>query len=122
MIDPFRIQMTGPLKPHVEHVWTALLAQGYTHLSSANLVRLMAHLSRWLEGLGVQAYELTNPRIEEFLLERQQSGYTNHLSRQGLEPILEQLQTAGVISALEQVEPTANERERLFNDYVEYLI
>lgn len=122
MMDPSRFQITGPLKPHVEHVWTALLAQGYTPLSGANLVRLMAHLSRWLEGLGLQAYELTNPRVADFLVARQEAGYSNHLSRQGLEPILELLQTAGVVSALEEQEPEASERDRLFNDYAEYLV
>ncbi len=116
MMDPSRFQITGPLKPHVEHVWTALLAQGYTPLSGANLVRLMAHLSRWLEGLGLQAYELTNSRIADFLVARQEAGYSNHLSRQGLEPILELLQTVGVVSALEEQEPEASERDRLFND------
>ncbi len=122
MMDPSRFQITGPLKPHVEHVWTALLAQGYTPLSGANLVRLMAHLSRWLEGLGLQAYELTNPRIADFLVARQEAGYSDHLSRQGLEPILELLQTAGVVSALEEQEPEESERDRLFNDYAAYLV
>jgi len=69
----------------------------------------------------LQAYELTNARIADFLLARQEAGYSNHLSRQGLEPILELLQTAGVVSALQQ-EPEASERDRLFHDYAEYLV
>ena len=122
MIDPSRFQITGPLKPYVEHVWTALLAQGYTPLSGGKLVHLMAHLSGWLEGHGLEAKELTQPRIEDFLEARREAGHTNHLSRQGLEPILEHLRTAGGVSGSEQREPEANERNRLFTDYAEYLV
>jgi site-specific recombinase XerD len=82
----------------------------------------MAHLSRWLEGRGLQAHELTNARIEVFLGERRWSGYTNHLSRQGLEPILEHLQTAGVALQSEPAQTTANEQDRLLNDYGQYLV
>ncbi len=35
---------------------------------------------------------------------------------------MELLQTAGVFSALEEQEPEASERDRLFNDYAEYLV
>ena len=59
MVDPSCIRMTGPLKTYVEHVWSELLAQAYTELSSGNLLRLMAHLSGWLEGIGLQAHELS---------------------------------------------------------------
>lgn len=122
MIDPSRIHITGPLEPHVEHVWSELLAQGYAPLSIGNLLRLMAHLSRWLEGTGVQAHELTNERIEEFIDHRRQTGYTNHLSRQGLEPILEHLQTAGVVPQSEPAEPPATEQDQLLNEYGQYLV
>lgn len=122
MIDPSHIRITGPLKSYVGDVWSALLARGYTPLSSGNLLRLMGRLSDWLEGLGLQAQELTNARIEEFLEERRQSGYTQYLSRRGLEPILQHLQTAGVVSLSEHTELPASELDRLLNDYGQYLL
>src|SRR3990172_11151929 len=85
MVDPSRIQITGPLKSYVEHVWSELLAQGYTALSSRLLLNLMAHLSRWLEGIGLQARELTNKGIEDFLEKRREAGYTKHLSRRAVQ-------------------------------------
>ena len=122
MIDPSHIRITGPLKSYVGDVWSALLARGYTPLSSGNLLRLMARLSGWLEGKGLQAQELTNACIEEFLEERRQTGYTEYLSRRGLEPILKHLQTAGVISLSEHTELPSSELDRLLNDYRQYLL
>ncbi len=122
MIVPSHIRITGPLKSYVGDVWSALLARGYTPLSSGSLLRLMARLSDWLAGIGLQAQELTNGRIEEFLEQRRRRGYTQYLSRRGLEPILQHLQTAGVISLSEPSEVAASELERLLSDYGEYLL
>jgi site-specific recombinase XerD len=122
MIDPSHIRITGPLKSYVGDVWFALLARGYTPLSSGNLLRLMARLSGWLEGKGLQAQELTNACIEEFLKERRQTGYTQYLSRRGLAPILKHLQTAGVVSLSEHQELPSSELDRLVNDYGKYLL
>jgi site-specific recombinase XerD len=122
MIDPSHIRITGPLKSYVGDVWSALLARGYTPLSSGNLLRLMARLSGWLEGKGLQAQELTHACIAEFLEERRQTGYTEYLSRRGLEPILKHLQTAGIISLSEHTELPSSELDRLLNDYGQYLL
>jgi integrase/recombinase XerD len=122
MVDPSRIRITGPLKPHVELVWSGLLALGYTPLSSRNLLCLMARLSRWLEGRGLQAHHVTSARIEEFLDERRKTGYTVYVSSRGLEPVLEHLQTAGVVPLPEQAEPPGRERDRLLSDYGRYLL
>ena len=62
MVDPSRIRIAGPLEPHVGLVWSGLLEQGYTPLSSRNLLHLMSHLSRWLEVRALQAHDLTNAR------------------------------------------------------------
>ncbi len=122
MIEPSHIQVSGPLNPHVAHVWSELLAQGYTPLSSGQLLRLMAHLSRWMEGTGLKAHELTSERIEKFLRERRRTGHTKHLTSRSLGPILEHLQTAGVVLQSEHEEPTANEQDRLLDSYGQYLV
>ena len=122
MVDPSRIRITGPLMSHVELVWSGLLAQGYTPLSSRNLLHLMAHLSRWLEVRALQAHDLTNGRIEEFLDERRQAGLTVYVCGRGLQPILEHLETAGVIAPAEQAGHPATEQGRLLRDYGQYLL
>jgi site-specific recombinase XerD len=122
MVDPSRIRITGPLEPHVGLVWSGLLAQGYTPLSSRNLLHLMSHLSRWLEVRALQAHDLTNARIEEFLDGRRQAGLTVYISARGLEPILGHLRTAGVVAPAEQAGPPATELDRLFRDYGQYLL
>lgn len=122
MKDPSRIRITGPFKPYIEHVWTELLAQGYTPLSSRDLLYLMAHLSGWLEGNGLQPHELTDARLEAFIVERRRAGHTKHLSRQSLDTILEHLQTAGVVLPSQAQEPAANELDRLLKEYEQYLV
>jgi len=42
------IRICGPLVPFVGGVWSHLLAQGYSPLTSRNLLSLVSHLSRWL--------------------------------------------------------------------------
>lgn len=121
MTELCRVRIRGPLEAHLEQVWSGLLALAYTPLSARSLMRLMAHLSRWMEAIGLRTSGLTEGRIEEFLEERRQS-FSNHLTRQGLEPILEQLRRAGVVAVLEKLEPTANEQEGFLVDYAEYLV
>src|SRR5260370_42024531 len=50
-----RAPVTGPLAAYARTLRAGLRASGYTPLSTVNTMRLVAHLSRWLEanGLGV---------------------------------------------------------------------
>jgi site-specific recombinase XerD len=82
---------------HVDGLWRELAARGYTALSSANVARLMAHVSRWLEAQRMKPSELTEPQVERFLRHRRRAGYTQWLSPQGLEPILSYLRDACVV-------------------------
>ena len=43
-----RVRVSGPLLTYVDGFTTALSAQGYTDLSIAKQLRLLAHLSRWI--------------------------------------------------------------------------
>jgi hypothetical protein len=49
MVSSPRVRFTGPLAAHQEVLWEGLLSQGYTGLSARNVLRVAAHLSRWLE-------------------------------------------------------------------------
>jgi len=96
-MDASRIRISGPLAPHLEGLWAALVGRGYTLLSIANVARLMAHLSRWLGGQGLAADDLSTDQIGRFLKHRRRAGYTGWLSAHGLEPILQHLRAAGAV-------------------------
>ena len=83
-----RVRMQGPLAPHQDVIWTDLLSRGYSPLSAKNLLRVAAHLSRWLEANGLSPRDLTRERIGEFPRDRRACGYTWGLTPRSLEPIL----------------------------------
>jgi len=122
MVDPSRIGLTGPLARHREGFWAELRAQGYTPLSSANQLRVMAHLSRWLADKELDPAELTEERTEEFLAHRRAVGYTAWLSRRGLTPILNHLRRVGVVPAAEDREVASTPLDRLLQRYERYLV
>jgi integrase/recombinase XerD len=95
-MDASRIEISGPLAPHEEPVWSRLAARGYTALSIANVVRVMAHLSRWLVRERLPLAHLTTHEIARFLRHRRRAGYTCWLSRRGVKPILDYLHGVGV--------------------------
>jgi site-specific recombinase XerD len=68
-------------------------------LSAANLLRLMARLSDWLEDRYLEPGDLTEERVDAFLADRRSDGYVHFLSRRGLAPLLEHLRGLGVMPA-----------------------
>lgn len=99
--------MTGPLARYAEEFKAVLAARGYTPLSAVNQVRLLAHVSRWLEGRGLGAEEFTVELMEEFLLERRAEGYRHLRTCRGMQPLVRFLRDRGVAA----VESAATARE-----------
>ena len=91
------VRVTGPLAPFAEGLRRFLLGEGYTPLSAANVLRLTAHLSRWMTTQRVPA-ALTPTRIEQFLHHRRHSGYTRFRATRSLRPILSHLASVGAIA------------------------
>lgn len=110
------VRVTGPLAPFAEGLRHALVGAGYTPLSAANLLRLMAHLSRWMQRVSAA---LTPPAVEQFLRHRRRCGYTGFRSTRGLRPILAHLASIGAIDWRPDAEraPACP----LLQRYVEYL-
>jgi site-specific recombinase XerD len=91
-----RVRVTGPLVPFAAGFAAELAGRGYTPLSAAAQVRVLAHASRWLEAQGLEASEFTAERAVLFLRARRAEGYTCWLSERGLAPLLGYLREAGV--------------------------
>jgi site-specific recombinase XerD len=100
-MDPSKIRIRGPLASHVDGLWRELAAQGYAPLSIANMARVMAHLSQWLEREHLGPSGLSAKQNERFLLHRRRAGYTCWRSTRGLEPILGYLRGVGVVPPIE---------------------
>ena len=94
MVDPYWARVCGPLEPYAEGLRGELQRLGYTPLSAAGQVRLVAHLSRWMirEGLSVSA--LTPTMVDAYFAERRAS-YYNSLTARSLRPLLDYLQELG---------------------------
>jgi site-specific recombinase XerD len=114
--------MRGPLAPYQDIVWTDLLARGYTLLSAKNVLRLAAHLSRWLEAEGLSPEHLTSDQVDAFLEHRRAQGYTCWLSPKGLEPILRALRARNVVPPAERPREEDIPLARLLREYECYLL
>ena len=98
MTDPSsRVRISGPLKPYARGYAAQLLGQGYTQISAGSQLRLMAHLSRWLESEEVGAEALTPSVVEKFLAARRAAGYVDFRSSRALGPLLWYLRELGAV-------------------------
>jgi site-specific recombinase XerD len=97
-----RVRVRGPLAEYAPGFGAYLAAAGYTPLSAANQVRVLAHLSRWMEDRGLAPRELTGQRMREFLAARRAAGYTCWLSERGLAPLLSCLRELGAVPGPER--------------------
>lgn len=120
MLHPSRVRMRGPLAPHQDDIWTDLLSRGYSPLSAKNLLRVAAHLSRWLEAKGLSPQDLTRERIGEFCSHRRDCGYVRWFSPRGLEPILLPLRAQKVVPPAEPLPETDTPLARLLRVYERY--
>jgi len=93
---------------------------GYTPLTAAAHVRLMAHLSRWLARHGVEASGLTPATVDAYFAQRRAAGYVGQVTGRALQPLLGHLQRLGVVSPPVPVAP-ASPQERLLAQYRDYL-
>ncbi|MGO9495800.1 MAG: tyrosine-type recombinase/integrase [Solirubrobacteraceae bacterium] len=97
MGDLSRIRVTGPLEPYVSGFVTELVERGYTPVSVAHQLRLMAHVSRWLASEGFGPDDLSSVRVEQFVAARRAAGYVNYVTVRALAALLEYLRGVGVV-------------------------
>ena len=53
-----KVLMVGPLVPFADDLSSTLEASGYTPLTIVNQLRLMAHVSRWMDGRNYSVADL----------------------------------------------------------------
>jgi len=117
--NPSRVCVTGPLETHASGFVLELVRVGYTKNATADQLRLLAHLSRWLAAEGLSAAELTPAVGDAFLIARRTAGYTLWLSRKALRPMLQYLRDLGAAPPEPVVVPTP--AEALLERYRGYL-
>lgn len=119
MGDLSRIRVTGPLEPYVSGFVVELVERGYTPVSVAHQLRLLAHVSRWLACEGLGPDDLSSARVDEFVAARRTAGYVNYVTPRALAALLEHLRELGVVPPAE--EPTLSEVEVLLGRYRAWL-
>jgi site-specific recombinase XerD len=110
------VKVVGPLAKYAPGFSRELKNRGYTDLSVAQQLRLVAHVSRWLDAEGLEVSELTPERIEAFSTARRGDGYTALRTPRALRPLHEFLQRQGVVPAPQVPQPVTAE-ERLLERY-----
>lgn len=95
---PHRVQISGPLTEHAQGFEAALLRSGFVPSSIEGQMRLVAHLSRWLESNGNTLLDLTNEQIHAFLKERKAT-HAALFTRRALQHLLTWLAEEGAIPA-----------------------
>jgi len=116
-----RVLMTGPLAPFADAYREKLRERRYTRLSTVNLQRQMAWMSRWLEARGLGVEQLSEAQIEAFVTFQHDSGRDrSSLSRPGLLCLLELLRELGMVEAAAPSTPSST--DKLMGSFRRYLL
>jgi integrase/recombinase XerD len=112
-------EVTGPLAEYAVGFRSELARLGYTPLTAAGQLRLMAHLSRWMDAEGLDAQVLEMPAVERYFEARRSAGYANERTAAALGPLLGYLRGLGA-APLPSAAP-ATETGQLLDRYAGYL-
>lgn len=91
-----RVRVTGPLAVYADGFRADLAARGYVAGSADRNLRILAHVSRWMDDQRLPAGQLSAARLEEFLEARRREGYHHALSIRAVLPLVSCLRSAGV--------------------------
>jgi site-specific recombinase XerD len=113
-----RVRLAGPLTRYVEGFAAELTAHGYTDLSLANQLRLMADLSRWLQAAEIPVDAIDQVALVRFLSKRRRT-HTQFITERAIAPLLGYLKSVG---ALAMASVDLRPRGELLREYERYLI
>ncbi|HTX96961.1 MAG TPA: tyrosine-type recombinase/integrase [Mycobacterium sp.] len=115
------VRFEGPLAPFADGFLDKLRQLGYTPLSAVHQLRLLAHLSRWLDERGWSGRDLTEGCVAEYLASRRSTGYTLHHGRRAMLPLLDFL-AAQHVTPIEPQRPPSSGVEALLDGFERYLV
>lgn len=105
---PKRVVFRGPLAEYAPGFDAHLDRLGFLSYSAEHQLRLLAHLSRWMEDRGLDVELLTAVRVDEFLGERR-AAYTSLYSRRATRVLLGYLADLQVLPVEEPAAATPND-------------
>lgn len=114
------VRVRGGLAPYAGEVELGLTERGYTPWTRAAHLRVMAHLSSWLQAQQLHVQDLNRERVEAYLQARRRCGYTGFCSRRSLTPMLEVLASLGLLPVEEPPAP-ASRTDVLLGGFARYL-
>jgi integrase/recombinase XerD len=99
MVDVLGARVVGPLELYAAGFAERLTRLGYTEMTRRQHMTLVAHLSRWLAGAGLDAAGLTAEVAGRYLAARVRAGYHAFRSQRSLDPLLSYLRAVGAAPA-----------------------
>lgn len=120
MMDLLGARVVGPLEPYAVGFAEYLDRLGYTRWTRRSWMSLVAHLSRWLAGEGLDAPGLTVAVTHRYAQARAAAGYHGHRSRRSLDPLLSYLRGIGAAPGVPPV--TASAADVLVERFRAYLL
>ncbi len=121
MKDPAKVAVKGPLGPYAAGFYAALDGLGYASSSTVNVLKLVAHLSRWMGREGLTVRELGSEEVGRYVAARRAAGYRHNPAAYGLGALLSYLRGLGVLAEVARSgAPTG--QERVLQDYARYLV
>jgi integrase/recombinase XerD len=117
MEEPSRVRVTGPLEPFAAGFIFELQESGYRPAAAAVQVRVLAHLSGWMQEQHVSAAELREPELERF--RREYLVDVASVRGAGMTVVLGHLRRLGAVPAQEPAVVTA--ADELLERYRRYL-
>ena len=116
------VRVTGPLAMYADGFRADLAAQGYAVEPANWNLRTMAHVSRWMDGQGLPAGQLSIAQLEEFLEARRREGYRHALSIRAVMPLIGYLRRAGVGGLRLEVTAGSSALDLMAGEYRRYLV
>src|SRR5438132_7298177 len=116
--DPRRVRVGGPLAEHAPGLAEELAGRGYSSERAARHLQLLAQLSRWLQGQGLAASDLSEETVARFLEARAAAGYAEKVSRRLVITLLGYLPALAVAPA---EAPAATPAAAVIGEYRSYL-
>lgn len=107
------IRFRGPLAPFANELAARLRRAGYTPLSTASVLRLCSHLSRWLAENDLDAGDLSPAVVERYFDHRREAGRTSASTAKSLAPLIAMLTDSSVLMIAGPPEPAKPEEELL---------